>query len=236
MEIVTYLEVAQSCLTLYDPMGCSLQGSSVLGILQESILELVAIPFSRGSSQPRYWTQVSCIGRQILYQRAQGKAHKAIIKGQKVGGGPIPGNLCPFLKKKKKKKKERNKLTLTPNFKTLSLCLSQALSYLLKWPHALFVECAALSINSLLTHHSCSLYIFSWWSKKLKFTSNKSNNKEIILYIYMYNIYIVNINVNKGSIRRDRKNVVACYSLKHHLLILLLTFQKKISNCKVKNK
>ena len=35
--------VAQSCLTLCDPMGCSLPGSSVHGILQARILEWVAI-------------------------------------------------------------------------------------------------------------------------------------------------------------------------------------------------
>ena len=44
--------------TLYDLMDCSLPGSSVHGILQARILELVAIPFSKGSSQPRDWTQV----------------------------------------------------------------------------------------------------------------------------------------------------------------------------------
>ena len=33
---------------LYNPMGCSLPGSSVCGILQTSVLEWVAIPFSRG--------------------------------------------------------------------------------------------------------------------------------------------------------------------------------------------
>ena len=38
-----------------------ISGSSVHGILQERILEWVAIPFSRGSSQPRDQTQVSCI-------------------------------------------------------------------------------------------------------------------------------------------------------------------------------
>ena len=42
-----------SCLTFCDPMDCSLPGSSVHGILQARILEWVAIPFSRGSSQPR---------------------------------------------------------------------------------------------------------------------------------------------------------------------------------------
>ena len=53
--------VAQSCPTLFDPMDCSLAGSSVHGIFQASILEQVAIPFSRGSSQPRGQTQVCCI-------------------------------------------------------------------------------------------------------------------------------------------------------------------------------
>ena len=46
-------EVAQSCLTLCDPMDCSPPGFSVHGILQARILEWVAISFSRGSSRPR---------------------------------------------------------------------------------------------------------------------------------------------------------------------------------------
>ena len=53
-----------------DPMDCSLPGSSVHGILQAKILEWVAISFSRGSSQPRDQTHVSCvsgIGWQILF-------------------------------------------------------------------------------------------------------------------------------------------------------------------------
>ena len=53
--------VAQLCLTLWDPTDCSPPGSSVHGILQARILEWVAIPFSRGSSQPRDRTQVSLI-------------------------------------------------------------------------------------------------------------------------------------------------------------------------------
>ena len=44
--------VAQSCLTLYNPMDCSPPDSSVHGILQARILEWVAISLSRGSSQP----------------------------------------------------------------------------------------------------------------------------------------------------------------------------------------
>ena len=53
--------VTQFCLTLCDPMTYGLLGSSVLGILQARILEWVAIFSSRGSSQPRGQTQISCI-------------------------------------------------------------------------------------------------------------------------------------------------------------------------------
>ena len=42
-------------------MDCSLPGSSVHGIFQAIVLEWAAISFSRGSSQPRDWTQVSRI-------------------------------------------------------------------------------------------------------------------------------------------------------------------------------
>ena len=55
--------VTQSCLTLCDPMDCSPPVSSVHGILQVRILEWVAIPFPRGSSQTRNRTLVFCIGR-----------------------------------------------------------------------------------------------------------------------------------------------------------------------------
>ena len=48
--------VSDSC----DPVDCSLPGSSAHGILQAKILQWVAISFSRGSSWPRDWTQVSC--------------------------------------------------------------------------------------------------------------------------------------------------------------------------------
>ena len=53
--------VAQSCLTLCDLMGCSPPGSSVHGYSPARILEWVAMPSSRGSSQPRDQTQVSRI-------------------------------------------------------------------------------------------------------------------------------------------------------------------------------
>ena len=52
-------KLLQSCLTLCDPMDCSLPGSSVHGILQARVLEWVAVPSSKGSSR-RDGTQVSC--------------------------------------------------------------------------------------------------------------------------------------------------------------------------------
>ena len=53
--------VAQSCLTLCYPLDCSPPGYSVHGSFQARILEWVAIPFLRGSSQLRNLTWVSCI-------------------------------------------------------------------------------------------------------------------------------------------------------------------------------
>ena len=53
--------VIQLCLTLCDPMDCSLPGSSLHGIFQGRILEWVAMPSSRESSQPRNRTQVSIL-------------------------------------------------------------------------------------------------------------------------------------------------------------------------------
>ena len=58
---VLLLCYAQSYLTTCDPMGSSPPGSPVLGISQARKLEWVAISSSRGSSQPRDQTRVSCV-------------------------------------------------------------------------------------------------------------------------------------------------------------------------------
>ena len=52
MKVKSEREVTQSCLTLSDPMDCSLPGSSVHGIFQARVLEWGAIAFSR--SNPRF--------------------------------------------------------------------------------------------------------------------------------------------------------------------------------------
>ena len=54
-------------------MDCSLPSSSVHGILQAGILEWVAIPFARGSSQPRDWIHVSCIAGRFFTDEPPGK-------------------------------------------------------------------------------------------------------------------------------------------------------------------
>ena len=57
----SYCLVTKFCLTLCDPMDCSLPRFSVPGILQARVLEWhLTISFSKGSSRARVWTSVSC--------------------------------------------------------------------------------------------------------------------------------------------------------------------------------
>jgi len=78
----TVRSVAQLCLTLCDPMGCSMPGSSVHVILQVRILEQVAISYSRGSFWSKDGTRISCFsctsctGRWILSYSATWEAAK----------------------------------------------------------------------------------------------------------------------------------------------------------------
>ena len=64
------VKVTYSCLTLCDTMDCT-----VHGILQDRILEWVAFPFSRGSSKPRDWTQVSRIASGFFPSSVTKEAH-----------------------------------------------------------------------------------------------------------------------------------------------------------------
>ena len=71
--------VAQSCMTVGDPIVCSLQGSSVHGIFLAKKLEQVAISFSKGSSSSRDETHISgsstLAGWVFLYHWATWEAH-----------------------------------------------------------------------------------------------------------------------------------------------------------------
>ena len=75
LDVVFIVLVAKLCPTLSHPMDYSLPASSVHGISQARILEWVVISFSRGSSQPRDQTHVSCIDRLVLYCWATREAH-----------------------------------------------------------------------------------------------------------------------------------------------------------------
>ena len=67
----SFVKVAQSCQTLCNPMDCTLHG-----VLQAIILEWVAFSFFRGSSQPRDWTQVSCIAGRFFTSWATREAQE----------------------------------------------------------------------------------------------------------------------------------------------------------------
>ena len=85
----------QSCLTLHNPVDCSLSGSSVHGILQVRILEWVAMPSSRGSSRPRdqnWVSYVSCIGRQVLSHWATWEGAIYVIQRINSAFASVPGS------------------------------------------------------------------------------------------------------------------------------------------------
>ena len=83
----------KSCPTC-DPMDCSLPGSSVHGISQARILEWVAISFSRGSSQPRNRTHISCFGSVFFTTKPPGN-HFQKLPG--VNSFPCPGSFSAVI-------------------------------------------------------------------------------------------------------------------------------------------
>ena len=77
--IHTYIEklkvlVSHLCPALCNPMSYSLPSSSIHGILQASILEWIAIPFCRESSQPRDWTRSPVLQSDSLLSEPPGTA------------------------------------------------------------------------------------------------------------------------------------------------------------------
>ena len=64
-----------------DPLDCSPPGFSAHGILQARILEWIAVSFSRGSSQPRNRTQVSCIAGKFFTDWATWETRAQLEKG-----------------------------------------------------------------------------------------------------------------------------------------------------------
>ena len=141
-EWLTEWSENQLCPTLCNPMDCSpmdcsLPGSSVYGILRARILEWVAIPFSRGSSQPRDWTQVSHIAGGFLTSWATREA-------QEYWANRGVGAFCTTREVKERKKFGRKMINSTldmlnlwlPQDKKMEMfkrCLQPSASFLLKW-------------------------------------------------------------------------------------------------------
>ena len=77
--------VAKSCPTLCDPMDYNSPGFSVHGILQARILKWVGISLSRGSSQSRDWTWVSCIAGRFFTTEPPGNPYLHLRAPKSLG-------------------------------------------------------------------------------------------------------------------------------------------------------
>ena len=86
LEVKMKALVTQSCLPLCDPMD---HRSSVHLIFQARILEWVVIPFSKGSSQIRDQTRVSCIAGRFLTVWATREVHWNLRKTKQEAGDMV---------------------------------------------------------------------------------------------------------------------------------------------------
>ena len=77
--------VAQLCPTVCDSMDCTLQAPLSMGILQARILGWVAMPSSRGSSQPRNRTQVSSVAGKFVIVWATSEASRYMPRSESEG-------------------------------------------------------------------------------------------------------------------------------------------------------
>ena len=84
------MKVAQSCLILCNPTDYSLLGSSVHGIFQARILECVAIPFSRGFSDPGVKAGSSKLQADSLPSKQPGKPKNTGVGSLSLLQGIVP--------------------------------------------------------------------------------------------------------------------------------------------------
>ena len=94
LSVLLHVLLAQSCPPLCDLVDCSLPGSSVHGILPVKMLSWVAISFSRGSSQPRDWTPVACIGSRFFAVWATREPSAWSQMANRVGFNVITCKIC----------------------------------------------------------------------------------------------------------------------------------------------
>ena len=155
------VKVAQSCPTLCDPMDYI-----VHGILQARILEWVNFPFSRGSSQTRDRTQVSCIAGRVFTSEPQGKT-----KNTGVGSLSLLQQIFPT--------QESNKVTwiagrfftnwasVTP-FPSICFCLITALLLFCLSCQHLHRSCP--QVPSLLRANGVLFHLFHMASNTMPYT------------------------------------------------------------------
>ena len=122
---------------LCDAMDCNLPGSSVHGILQARIPERVTISSSKGSSQPRDWSRVSCIAGGFFIHWVIRESHgqrslvgycpqggKRVIHGLSTKQQQYLNNCAVYLKLiqhyKSTQKKERLHLRICPTFRKVA--------------------------------------------------------------------------------------------------------------------
>ena len=156
---------AQLCLTVYDPMDCSLPGSSVHGIIPARILEWVAISFSKGSSQHRDWTRVSwgsCFGRWILNHWAtQGSLW---LEG--AGCQMLAILTRPYSKWSWVLWPEERRAQFPPSFMSFAIWIPEPLSPFLHWIVVLVGTSqgnAALPWASMSRVLNASMSLLEWW-------------------------------------------------------------------------
>ena len=79
MKVKSESEVAQSCLTLSDPMDCSLLGSSVHGIFQARVLEWGAIAFSVARTSKTFLNKTCKKGHPFLISDLRGNSFSFLL-------------------------------------------------------------------------------------------------------------------------------------------------------------
>ena len=104
MKVKSESEVAQLCLTLHDPMDCSLPGSSVHGIFQARVLEWGAFTFSVIKSIPK---KKKCKKAKLLSEEALQIAEKREVKGKRER--ERYNQLNAEFQRKARKTKQRNR-------------------------------------------------------------------------------------------------------------------------------
>ena len=96
LKTVMRAQLLQLCLTVCDLRDGSPLGSSLHGILQAGILERVAMPSSRRSSQPRDRTHVSCVAGGFFTTESLGKPRYTMkSESESVSHSVMPNSLRP---------------------------------------------------------------------------------------------------------------------------------------------